>query len=120
MCGILRLARFNVAGKKDDFEGIPITSAGFIAALFLLVKEIVPFAEYVFILLILIVSLLMVSSISYPKLKESVILATMGILLVMDIVVFYLGSRSMVKIASLLLLVFVFAYFLSPLGRRFF
>lgn len=120
VCGILRLARFNVAGKKDGFEGIPITSAGFIAALFLLVKDIVPFAEYVFILLLLIVSLLMVSSVSYPKLKGPVILAPMGVLLVIDIVVFYLGRPGTVKIASFILLVFVFAYFLSPIGRRFF
>jgi len=120
VCGILRLARFNVAGKKDGFEGIPITSAGFIVALFLLVRDIVPLAEYVFIFLLLIVSLLMVSSVSYPKLKRPVILAPMGVLLVMDIVVFYLGYPGMVKIASLILLAFVFAYFLSPLGRRFY
>ncbi|MDO8726977.1 MAG: CDP-diacylglycerol--serine O-phosphatidyltransferase [Candidatus Methanoperedens sp.] len=120
VCGILRLARFNVAGKKDGFEGIPITSAGFIVALFLLVREIVPYAEYVFILLLIIVSFLMVSSVSYPKLKRPVILAPMGILLVLDIVVFYLGYKDMVKTASFILLVFVLAYFLSPLGRRFY
>ena len=33
VCGILRLARFNVSGKKDGFEGIPITAGGFIVAL---------------------------------------------------------------------------------------
>jgi CDP-diacylglycerol--serine O-phosphatidyltransferase len=118
VCGILRLARFNIAGKKDGFEGIPITSAGFIVALFMLMGDIVPYAEYVLILLLVIVSLLMVSSVSYPKLKKPVIIAPMGILLVLDIVVFYLDCQSMVKIASLILLVFVFAYFLSPLGRR--
>jgi CDP-diacylglycerol--serine O-phosphatidyltransferase len=120
VCGILRLARFNVAGKMDGFEGIPITSAGFIAALFLLVRDSVPFAEYVLILLLVIVSLLMVSSVSYPKLKNPVILAPMGVLLVLDIVVFYLGYPSMVKMASLILLVFVFTYILSPIGRRLF
>jgi archaetidylserine synthase len=119
-CGILRLARFNVEGKKDGFEGIPITSAGFIVALFLIVRDIVPSAEYVIILLLLIVSLLMVSSVSYPKLKRPLIIAPMGVLLVVDIVVFYLGYSGTVKIASLILLVFVFAYFLSPLGRRFY
>ncbi len=120
VCGILRLARFNIAGKKDGFEGIPITLAGFIAALFLLVRDFVPYAVYVFVLLLVIMSLLMVSSVSYPKLKKPVILAPMGVLLVLDIVVFYLGYPDMVKKASLILLVFVFAYILSPLGRRFF
>jgi CDP-diacylglycerol--serine O-phosphatidyltransferase len=120
VCGILRLARFNVTGKKDGFEGIPITSGGFIAALFLLVRDYVPNADYAFVILLFIVSLLMVSTISYPKLKHPVILAPMGILLVLDIVVFFLDYPGIVKIASLILLVFVFAYILSPLGRRFY
>lgn len=120
VCGILRLARFNAAGKKDGFEGIPITSAGFIVALFLLVREVVPYAEYVLIFLLIILSLLMVSSISYPKLKKPVILAPMGFLLVIDIAAFFLSYPEIVKIASSILLVFVFAYFVSPLGRRFY
>lgn len=118
VCGILRLARFNVSGKKEGFEGFPITSGGFIAALFLLVRDLVPYAGYVFILLLIIVSFLMVSSISYPKLKNPVLLAPMGILLVIDIVFYYLGYPDMVKIASFILLVFVFAYVLNPIGRR--
>jgi archaetidylserine synthase len=120
VCGILRLARFNVTEKKDGFEGIPITSGGFIAALFLLVRDLVPNAGYAFVLLLFIVSLLMVSTISYPKLKNPVILAPMAFLLVLDIVVFFLGYSDFVKIASLILLVFVFAYILSPFGRRFY
>ncbi len=120
VCGILRLARFNVTGKKDGFEGIPITSGGFIAALFLLVRDLVTNAGYVFVIFLFIVSLLMVSTISYPKLKSPVILAPMAFLLVLDIVVFFLGYHDFVKIASLILLIFVFAYILSPLGRRFY
>jgi len=124
VCGMLRLARFNVAGKKDGFEGIPITSGGFIVALFLLVKDLVkdfvPYVEYSFIFLLVIISLLMVSTIGYPKLKSPVVLAPMGLLLVLDIAVFFLGRQDMVKIASLILLVFVCAYILSPLGRRFY
>jgi len=120
VCGILRLARFNVSGKKDGFEGIPITSAGFIAALFLLARDHVPYASHAFVLLLFIVSLLMVSTISYPKLKNPVILAPMGIILVLDIVVFYLGYPDIVKIASLILLVFVFAYIMSPLRGIFY
>ena len=120
VCGILRLARFNVTGKKDGFEGIPITSGGFIAALFLLVRDLVPSAGYAFVLLLFIVSLLMVSTISYQKLKSPVILAPMAFLLVLDIVAFFIGYPAIVKIASLILLVFVFAYILSPIGRRFY
>jgi len=120
ICGILRLARFNVAGKKDGFEGIPITSGGFVVALFLLVKDFVPYFEYMFALLLVVLSLLMVSTIEYPKLKNPVILAPMALLLVFDVATFYLGYPDMVKKASLLLFVLIFAYILSPLGRRFY
>ncbi|VVB88762.1 Archaetidylserine synthase [uncultured archaeon] len=120
VCGMLRLARFNVAGKKDGFEGIPITSGGFIVALFLLVEDYAPYSRYSFILLLVIVSLLMVSRIGYPKLKNPAALAPMGLLLIFDIVVFYLGRQEIAKIASLILLVFVCAYILSPLGKRFY
>lgn len=118
VCGILRLARFNAAGKKDGFEGIPITAGGLIVALFLLVKEFVPYFDYTFAALLVVLSLLMVSTISYPKLNHPVILAPMALVLVFDITVFYTGYPGMVKIASLLLLLMIFAYVMSPLGRR--
>lgn len=120
VCGVLRLARFNVAGKKDSFEGIPITSGGFIVALFLLVRDQVPYAGHVFVIMLFIVSLLMVSTVSYPKMKNPVIIAPMALLLVLDIMVFYLGYPGMVKMASVLLLLFAIAYILSPLSRRFY
>ncbi len=120
VCGILRLARFNVSGKKDSFEGIPITSGGFIVALFLLVRDQVPYAGNVLIVILFIVSLLMVSTVSYPKLKNPVILAPMALLLVLDIAVFYLGYQGMVKMASVILLVSAIAYILCPIGRRFY
>jgi archaetidylserine synthase len=114
VCGILRLARFNVAGRKDSFEGIPITAGGFIVALFLLANVEVPYKEDVFILLLLIISFLMISTISYPKIKNPVTLALMGLLLVLDILDFYR------IIISLLLLVLCFLYVLSPIGKRFY
>ncbi|KCZ73360.1 archaetidylserine synthase [Candidatus Methanoperedens nitroreducens] len=132
VCGILRLARFNVAGKKDGFEGIPITAGGFIVALFLLwlnswmsmapgtVEAYVPYLEYMFILLLTLLSLLMVSTIGYPKLKNPFYLAPVLILLVVDIVFFYLDYTGIVIIASLLLLVLMFIYILSPVTRRFY
>ncbi len=118
VCGILRLARFNVAGKKDSFEGIPITSGGFAMALFLLIKDYVLYAEYMFILLLVTVSLLMISTISYPKLKNPVIIVPLGILLIFDIIAFFIYPDA-VKIVSSILLVFLFAYILSPIIRRF-
>ncbi len=118
VCGILRLARFNAAGKKDGFEGMPITAGGFVVALFLLMKDYVPYVKHVLIFLLVIVSLLMVSTISYPKLKNLVIVVPMGFLLVFDVVVFYLGYTDAAEKASLILFVFLFAYILSPIGLK--
>ena len=119
-CGILRLARFNVAGKKDRFEGIPITAGGFVVALFLLIKDYIPYFVYTFAVLLVVISLLMASTIDYPKLKQPLILAPMSVVLVFDIAVFYLGYPALVKESSLILFVMIFAYILSPLGRRYY
>lgn len=118
VCGILRLARFNVSGKKDGFEGIPITAGGFIVALFLLAGDRVPYAGYVFPPLLVLLSLLMVSTIGYPKMKKPVLLALPGILLLADIAFFYLGHADAVKLVSLFLFALTFIYILSPAGRR--
>lgn len=118
VCGILRLARFNVSGKKDGFEGIPITAGGFIVALFLLTRDFVPYFEYAFPALLVILSFLMVSTISYPKMKTPLYLAPMAIVLILNIAAFYLGFPGLVKKGSLLLFILISAYILSPVWRK--
>lgn len=118
ICGILRLARFNVVNKKDGFNGIPITAAGFIVALFLLIPDYVPYFELTFAGILVLLSLLMVSTIGYPKLSNPVILAPMALLLVLDIAAFYHGNSQAVKRLSLVLLILLCAYILSPVGRK--
>jgi len=118
VCGILRLARFNVSGKKEGFEGIPITSGGFIVALFLLMRDFVPYFDVVFPVLLLILSILMVSTISYPKIKQPIVLAPFAIVLVFDLIVFYLGHTNLLKKGTLLLFILIMAYVLSPAWRK--
>ena len=118
VCGILRLARFNVSGKKDGFEGIPITAGGFIVALFLLIRDFVPYFEFVFPALLLILSVLMVSTISYPKIKKPIVLAPIVAVMVFDITVFYLGYNDLLKKGTLLLFMLIMAYVLSPIWRK--
>jgi len=130
VCGILRLARFNVSGKKDGFEGIPITAGGFIVALFLLMLgvwepgggttayNLVPYFEYALPALLLILSFLMISTISYPKMKTPLFLAPMVIVLFFIIAAFYLGYAYYVKKGSLLLFILISAYILSPAMRK--
>jgi archaetidylserine synthase len=120
VCGVLRLARFNVAGKKEGFEGIPITAGGFIVALFLLMKDYVPYSEHLFVFLLIILSLLMVSTVDYPKLKSPVLIGPLALLTVFDIAFFYMGYSDAVKAASLLLFILIFSYVLSPMGRRYY
>ena len=117
-CGMLRLARFNVAGKKDGFEGIPITAGGFIVALLLLLRDYFP-AEFFFIA-ILIVSILMVSTIGYPKIKTPFLLVPMGFVVVILILMFFFGNMNAVRIASMILLLFALAYIASPIARRYY
>ena len=120
VCGILRLARFNVAGSKVGFTGLPITAGGFVVVLFVLIKEYVPYFEQVFAVILVVLSVLMVSTIEYPKLKNPVLLAPMALLLVLDIGVFYMGYLDAVKPVSLALLILIFIYVLTPLGRKFY
>ena len=117
-CGILRLARFNVAGKKEGFEGIPITAGGLMVALFILIKDYVPYFEYMLVPFLVLLSLLMVSTIGYPKLKSPVLLAPLGIFFITVIAVYYLGYPDTIRFALLLIFILAFAYILSPLGRR--
>ena len=76
ICGTLRLARFNVAGKGDQFfEGLPIPAAGiFLSASVLLGRPTLT------IVLMLLLAGLMVSSISYPKIRDIRAMALFGLI----------------------------------------
>lgn len=120
VCGILRLARFNVAGSKVGFTGLPITAGGFVVALFILIRDYVPSFEQVFAVLLVVLSVLMVSTIEYPKLKSPVLLAPMALFLILDIGAYYMGYPDVVKSVSLVLLLLIFTYVLTPIGRKFY
>ncbi|MBS3975151.1 MAG: CDP-diacylglycerol--serine O-phosphatidyltransferase [Syntrophomonadaceae bacterium] len=68
-CGVLRLARFNVLPPGGQFKGLPITIAGGTVAAIILYGERLNSGTVLFFVLVL--SLLMVSSIPYPKFKEA-------------------------------------------------
>jgi CDP-diacylglycerol--serine O-phosphatidyltransferase len=63
LCGALRLARFNIAPSSNFFLGIPITIAGAILAIIVILVPITP----VVLVLSIVLSLLMVSNIRIPK-----------------------------------------------------
>lgn len=65
LCGAIRLARFNVLNIKDYFIGIPITFAGPMMAIFVLLSNRLPLAFFP--IAILSLACLMVSNIKVPK-----------------------------------------------------
>jgi CDP-diacylglycerol--serine O-phosphatidyltransferase len=106
------------SGKKEGFEGIPITAGGFIVALFLFMKDFVPYFEAIFPVLLLVLSVLMVSTISYPKIKKPIIIAPFAIVMVFDIIVYYLDYPGLLEKGTLLLFMLIMAYVLSPIWRK--
>lgn len=65
LCGAIRLARFNILNIKTHFVGVPITFAGPLMAIFVLLSNRLPLAFYPIASLVL--SYLMVSNIKVPK-----------------------------------------------------
>ncbi len=65
LCGAIRLARFNVLNISDYFVGVPITAAGSIMAIMVLVAHRIP--AVLFPIGMVMLSYLMVSKIKVPK-----------------------------------------------------
>jgi len=78
ICGVLRLARYNAfPSKKPEYSGIPITAACvFIASFIIFFDRLIhfsfeiPYALELLCVLMLLLSILMVSTISYPKVMK--------------------------------------------------
>lgn len=68
ICGVYRLARFNVVKKQKTFTGLPIPAMAAIIASFTLVGGVVPTIQLT--LIFVIGALLMVSKIPYPIIKN--------------------------------------------------
>ena len=66
ICGTLRLARFNVSSKSDNlFEGFPITASGIAVAASVFLES-----PTITLILMIVLSAFMVSSVSYPKVRD--------------------------------------------------
>lgn len=65
LCGAVRLARFNVLNIKTYFVGVPITFAGPLLAIFVLLSNRLPL--YFYPIATILLSYLMVSKIKIPK-----------------------------------------------------
>jgi archaetidylserine synthase len=117
ICGVLRLTRYNVISDKidtKDFIGFPIPSISCIIATFYLSGL---FNPYITLILSVIVSLLMISNIRYPKFDNIPILAISAVLTFLliaqiDIIVYN------VNIPAIILLLFCLYYLIINLIKR--
>ena len=117
VCGILRLTRYNViAGKLDttDFIGFPIPAISFVIATFYLSGL---FNPYIALILSIIISLLMISNIRYPKFDNTPIIAISTILIILLILPIKVVLFN-VNIPALLLLLFCLYYLIINLIKR--
>ncbi len=108
VCGTLRLARFNTSGKSDRFfEGLPIPVAGIaLSASVLLDRQVIIFP------LMLLLSLLMVSSFSYPKIRDLRAFFILGMILFGLVFFIWMGNDALY--ATLLLAAVILVYMVSP------
>ncbi len=116
VCGVLRLARFNVHRVDGGFQGIPITYAGLTTALYLLVF---PDSQPLLAGFLLLLSLLMISTIPYPKVRNPRISLPLGSLLLLT-AISHFAFPMFTPLLSLLLLLVTLAYLFSPLLKLYF
>jgi archaetidylserine synthase len=117
ICGVLRLTRYNViAGKIDteDFIGFPIPGISFIIATLYLSGLYTPILALI---LSVIVSLLMISNVRYPKFDNIPIIGISCILIVLLILPINLNVFN-INPAGLLLLLFCLYYLIINLIKR--
>ena len=118
ICGVLRLTRYNVIADKietKDFIGFPIPGIAFILATLYLSGIYNP---YLALILSIIISLIMISTIRYPKFDNIPTLAVSCLLIVLLIlpVKFVLFN---INIPALLLLIFCLYYLIINLIKNY-
>ena len=118
ICGVLRLTRYNVIAdliETKDFIGFPIPGIAFILATYYLSGL---YNIYIALLLSLLVSLIMISTVIYPKFDNVPILAISVILIVLLILPFKIVLLS-INIPALLLLLFCLYYLIINLIKNY-
>lgn len=113
-CGVLRLTRYNAIAdyiQTHDFIGFPIPGIAIILATFYLSGL---FNIYIDLILMTIVSLLMISNVTYPKFDNLIIIGISVVLIVLIILPISLTLFG-INIPALILLIFSLYYLLINL-----
>lgn len=111
ICGMLRLARFNIA-DYPEFRGLPITAAGTSAVLLLYLIDDIYYSEYLVTGVFAILSILMISDIRYPKIRSLNMLIPLAAIFILTIVAYYAGFCNWF---AWILFVLIGIYTMSPL-----
>jgi len=119
-CGALRLARFNICGTKEFFQGLPIPAAALLTS-----SAIMYIPMQYNVILVFIIAILMISPVTYPSIKvvegrKSVaISSSFGIVFALSLFIFYIfPSNFVILIAAIIFpMAFVYAFF-SPIVFR--
>lgn len=117
VCGVLRLTRYNVIADIIDtngFIGFPIPGISFILATYYLSGL---FHPYVGLILSVIVSLLMISNVKYPKFDNMPMIGISAVLILLMILPINTTILN-VNIPALILLAFCLFYLIINLIRR--
>ena len=117
ICGVLRLTRYNViAGKIDteDFIGFPIPGISLVMASFYLSGL---FNPYVALVLAVVISLIMISNIRYPKFDNMPLIAISCVLILLLILQINISIYS-INIPATLLLFFCLYYLIINLIKK--
>lgn len=114
VCGVLRLARFNstISTPKPGFEGLPITAGCIMLVTYLLLGESIVGIAFL-LALTLALSILMVSSVSYPKIRNIRILAFVAVVFGITILLYFIDLEYM-RFFSFLPFVLMLTYLFSP------
>ena len=114
VCGVLRLTRYNViAGKIDtqDFIGFPIPAISFILATFYLSGI---YNSYIALLISIVISILMISNIRYPKFNNIPIIGISVVLIILLILPINTSIYG-ISIPAIILLLFCLYYLIINL-----
>jgi archaetidylserine synthase len=113
ICGTLRLARFNLSANNDKFfEGFPITASGMAVAASVILNR-----PELTLILMLVISVLMVSSVPYSKIREGRTLASSALVLIAAGMLFWLTRDPF--LSGALILIAIVAYMASPVVMSF-
>ncbi|WP_458453620.1 archaetidylserine synthase [Methanobrevibacter sp.] len=117
ICGVLRLTRYNVISEKidtTDFIGFPIPGIAYILATFYLSGI---FNPYMAIILSIIVSLIMISNIKYPKFDNKPLIGFCAILILILILPAKIAVFNL-NIPAIILLLCCLYYLIINLIKR--